>query len=351
MTTFKCASVKREYCTFEDKPLKKVAEEFAHEKNIDYETGNSNYPLAEVSTRYKHGLVATVVEAYNKHIGLELSPDDLWCLIIQGVATHLSDEDTAEKHRGTFVNHSGKEQLLVDGRKYNIQPKGKCEPNHNQTGWVGFVEEIAEMINDNTKCDITEILTKPFSTTGPMESQVFRCCLMEAMQNYFEYVCGFKCGIPEVCLLGTLHDYKNIKERVDRLSELMPDMDWWFIKVNKIIDNFVSSMEGKPDIDWWNRIVTKIPVGSGGKTTLTGWLGDMFPYSKGLDGKLKRSFKIPNCSEIGPGLTFTPVILDDQFNTGKEYKLRLAAGFLGAGENKETQRLRPVQGWMMFYET
>ncbi|KAL3873379.1 hypothetical protein ACJMK2_036507 [Sinanodonta woodiana] len=351
MTTFKCASVKREYFTFVDKPLKKVAEEFAHKRNIEYETGNSNYPLVELSEGYKHGLVATAVEAYNKHIALELSPDDLWCLIIQGVATHLSDEETAEKHRKTFVNHSGKKKLLVDGTKYNILPKGKCEPNHNQTGWVGFVEEIAELINENTKCDITEIMMKPFSTTGPMESQVFRCCLMEAMQNYFEYVCYATCGIPEVCLLGTLSDYKNIKERVERLSTLLPDLDWWLIKVNKIIDNFVSSMEGNPDIDWWNRIVTKTAVGSGRQTKLTGWLGDLFPYTKFIDGKLKRNKTSPYYSDIGPGLTFTPVIFDDQLYTGKEYKLRLAAGFLGAGENKETKRLRLAQGWMMFYET
>ncbi|KAL3873380.1 hypothetical protein ACJMK2_036508 [Sinanodonta woodiana] len=309
MTTFKCASVKREYFTFEDKPLEKVAEEFAHERNIDYETGNSNYPLVEMSKGYKHGLVAAV-------------------------------ETAKTKHRNTYVNHSGKRKLIVDGIKYNIQPKGICEPNHNQTGWVGFVEEIAELLNNNTKCDITEIMTKPFSTTGPMESQVFRCCLMEAMQNYFEYVCCLACGIPEVCLL----------ERIDRLSKLLPDLNWWFIKVNKIIDNFVSSMEGKPDINWWNRIVTEIPVNSGFQTKLTGWVGDLFPYSKGFDSKLKRNNTSPYYSEIGQGLTFTPVILDDQFYTGKEYKLRLAAGFLGAGENKETQRLRPVQGWMMFYE-
>ncbi|KAK3597433.1 hypothetical protein CHS0354_040174 [Potamilus streckersoni] len=350
MTTFKCADVKQGHFTFEDKPLAKVAKEFAQERNIDYETGNSNYPLVDLSTWYKHGLVATVVEAYNKHIALELSPDDLWCLIIQGVATHLSDEEAAEKHRKTFVNHSGKKKLMVDGGKYNIKPKGICEPNHNQKGWVGFVEEIAELINHNTKCDIADMMTKSFSTTGPMESQVFRCCLMEAMQNYFEYVCYLACGIPEICLLGTLDDYKNIKERVDRLSELLPDLDWWFIKVHKIIDNFVSSIEGKPDIDWWNRIVTKKPVGSGGQTTLSGWLGDMFPYSTDFEGKLVRNDKSPNYDKIGPGLTFTPVTLDDQLYTGKEYKLRLAAGFLGAGENKETQRLRPVQGWMMFYE-
>ncbi|KAL3873373.1 hypothetical protein ACJMK2_036502 [Sinanodonta woodiana] len=351
MTSFECAKVKRGACSFEELSLDKAAEEFAKERNIVYETGNSNYPLIALkSTWCKHGLVATVIEAYNKHIGLELAPDDLWVMIIQGVATHLSDEQVAEKNRKTFVNHAGKKELAVEGSQYDIKPKGICNPNHNQKGWVDFVKEIAELINHNTKCDITDVMTERFSTTGTLESQVFRCCLMEAMQNYFSYKCILGCGIPEICLLGTLDDYKNIKERVDKLSKFLPDLNWWFGKVHKIVDKFILSKEGKPDIDWWNRIVTATPIGSGGQVELSGWLGDMFPYSRDYDGKLVLNRKSPEYDDIGPGLTFTPVTLDDQRYTFKQYQLRLAAGFLGASENKETQRLRPAQGWLMFYE-
>ncbi|KAK3597434.1 hypothetical protein CHS0354_040175 [Potamilus streckersoni] len=351
MTTFQCANVKCGSCSFEELPLDKVAEKFAKERNVVYETSNSNYPLIHLtSTWCRHGLVATVIEAYNKHLGLELAPDDLWVLIIQGVAIYLSDEQVAEENRKTFVNHAGKKELVVEGTKYNIKPKGICEPNHNQTGWVGFVEEIAELIQENTKCDITDVMTKPFTTTSPVESQVFRCCLMEAMQNYFSYRCILGCGIPEICLLGTLDDYKNIKERVDKLSKFLPDLNYWFDKVHKIVDNFILSKEGKSDINWWNRIVTETPIGSGGQVELSGWLGDMFPYSKGQNGKLVRNNSSPKYNDLAPGLTFTPMTLDDQLYTYKQYQLRLAAGFLGASENKETHRLRPAQGWLMFYE-
>ncbi|KAL3881970.1 hypothetical protein ACJMK2_028352 [Sinanodonta woodiana] len=355
MASFKCADVTPGKTIYSMKPIEKIANEFAGKQSIAYETGESNYPIVQTKTLIRHGLAATVVEAYNEHLGIELSPDDIWVAISQGVADYLGRQENAEKYRKVFVNHEGKKDLNLDVTALNILPKEYAPTkNYNRESWMKCVDGITKMIKENTKGDFAEIMVRPFSTTGVIEAQVAKGCLMEAMKMYFNYICFTKCGIPEICLLGTLADYIDMQQRVEKLSGILPDLIWWFDMVQKIVAKLIGSIQGKPDIDWWNCIVTKNRLGSGEMKQFTGWLGHLFPqtawntersHRRGIQG----TWECPDLKDLNYGLTYVPVTLYD-LPTQKSYKLRFTFGYLGVSQNTKTKRLRPVQGWMVFYE-
>ncbi|GAQ85234.1 hypothetical protein KFL_002250140 [Klebsormidium nitens] len=50
-----------------------------------------------------NGFVGACVSAWNEHYDLELSPDDIWIAIAQGLAAHVNAN--AKKLRAAFVDH------------------------------------------------------------------------------------------------------------------------------------------------------------------------------------------------------------------------------------------------------
>jgi hypothetical protein len=95
-----------------------------------------------------NAFLGTIIEAYNRHLPLVLSPDDFWLLISIGVSQFISNPKWTEKYRHTFVEHEGKEQLRVEF----------VRPNLNDTKvWTKFVAEIADEIANRTKSTIAEV--------------------------------------------------------------------------------------------------------------------------------------------------------------------------------------------------
>ncbi|CAF2899408.1 unnamed protein product [Rotaria sp. Silwood2] len=62
------------------------------------------HPLAgNIGYRIANAFVGTVLIAYSHHYSLELSVEDIWVAIAQGVSIHLNEN--AEKYRQLFVSH------------------------------------------------------------------------------------------------------------------------------------------------------------------------------------------------------------------------------------------------------
>ena len=340
-TVFKCADVEKG--TFEFSgilPLQNFANLYSKQKGlVQYKTGQSTNDSMVIpkSTKCQHGLIATVEESYNRHIGLELSAEDFWIAISQVVSMYLSDRTNAEKYRQRFVNHEGQKELIVF-------------TNSDTTGeWVRFVDEIAHMIEGNMNPDFVELMTTPFSSTTRLELTVFKISLMEAAQHYFKYTCFTLCGIPEVCIKGTVSDFEEIKRRLKGIGTLLGGLKWWTDKITDTMDKIVETLHGKQDLDWWKSIVT-IDWGMSGKPAhMSGWICDFIPFAKTNDGKTIPNYGELDWMHLNPGLTYTPVHWENLV-TGEKAELRLCAGFLGVAADGETKRLKPAKGWMLFKE-
>lgn len=208
-----------------------------------------------------NALAQAVDLAFNEHRPLRLTPDALWITLVQGFGIHI--RENAESLRGRFVQHEGRQKLSVEV---------VAVPTGGQ--WrdlvACFVEQSAAHLGPGT----VELLTHPFSTTGPDEQMVFRVALMDAFAEYFEYQMVLICGIPEVTLEGTPDDYRDLKRRVEVMGEY--GLRFWTDQLLPICDQWIATAEGRPDVEFWKAIHRPEKIYGG--HLVTGWLARLFPY-------------------------------------------------------------------------
>ncbi|CAF1299391.1 unnamed protein product, partial [Rotaria sordida] len=80
------------------------------DEKLSLENFQTNYPLAAElngrNYRIKNAFVGAIYAAYCDHYPLELSVEDIWVAISQGIGIHLNQN--AEKYRHLMVSHDGK---------------------------------------------------------------------------------------------------------------------------------------------------------------------------------------------------------------------------------------------------
>jgi hypothetical protein len=231
----------------------------------------------EASSRYHgrlvsgvpfHPLVAAVHRAFMDHRPLTLSPDTIWLMIIQGVASHITAH--AEELRPRFVRHQGKLQISVRRDDF---VKGSPE-----NPWAEVVDEFSEQVRQHVGSAI-DLFLPAFTTTGPVERAAAGVVLLDAMRSYFTYDMDTFCGIPAVSLEGTPEDWQAVVDRAEQFSSL--DLEWWLEPLRGILHQFVAASRGVVDRQFWQSLY-KYHDESGGPV-ITGWISALFPYLK--DGR------------------------------------------------------------------
>jgi len=283
-----------------------------------------------------NGFIQAVHTAFDQHYPLVLSPDDIWLCIAQGVATHVNQN--AEAFRGQFVNFDGKKEIRVRRDDFI---KGS-ETNDWASAIGQFSNGLEQFIGKKA-----ELLLSNFSTSGAIEKTASQVCLMSTLQQYFKFTLETKCGIPNITLLGTAQDWRNIRARAEALAEF--NLQWWVPTLLKVLDQFVLAGYGKADEEFWQSFYKERSV-SGGRV-VSGWINVLFPYVEGYDKKVKQN-------------TWASTLeLDDYFGTGKGsfplglseapfvweylgsvYPMQLLGGFVGATQTEEGA-IRPAIGW------
>ncbi|CAF1160621.1 unnamed protein product [Rotaria sp. Silwood1] len=237
------------------------------------QTVKNSWPI----TYYIILCLTTVFKAYCDHYPLELSVEDFWVAIAQGVSIHLNQN--AEKFRHLLVEHEGKKELMLIVDHLRI-PKSDRPANGNQSvpaiNWPLAVREMCDLIKKDMKADLTTLMTKRFSSTTDVEGAVFDCTLMDTVKSYYSYGFGLTCGIPQVTLRGTPGDFQELIDRVQQLKIFFTDFHWWFDALLPHINKLKESAEGNADIDWWQKICHRNNNMSG-VDLLMGWLADFIP--------------------------------------------------------------------------
>lgn len=283
----------------------------AHAANLD------NLVVSEL-----HPFVQTVHEAFDKHLPLTLSPDDVWLCIAQAFAMHIDKH--AEQLRDRFVRHAGKTEIVVirDGFV-----KGSADND-----WPGvfgaFSDAIASHIGKQR-----ELVVADFSTTGATERAASEVVLMSAMRHYFDYTLITRCGIPRITLLGTPADWRAIEQRARVLAEYGLEID------PTALAQLTAAAEGKPDRAMWQSFY-KLEGGSGGPYA-NGWINALFPYiGDGRPNVPKR--RGTALHEFPSGLSIAPFLWK---YLGRDLKMELVAGFVAVSQDPTTLGVRPAIGW------
>lgn len=268
------------------------------------------------------------MSAYNNHEDLILSPDDVWMIVCLHFSKYINQN--AEKMRHLFVSHQGQKELMVT--------------THNQLSeseWDEFFSLIIDAIKTNTKAGIVDVLKVDFTTTTRVEEMISIVSIMDSFKQYFSYGrCIPCCGINQVKFMGSLADWEKVKTKVQALRSYAICKGWekYIDELLPIIDQFISTYNGKVDVNFWNQVmnITHGRIGSGHTEYVSGWILKFFGIYDQID-----SGDIPSYSfEV-------PVKIDNKM-TGQKKTVQVLGGF--GGVHKEDGAYRPQLSMIVFHD-
>jgi hypothetical protein len=318
----------------------------------------SQYRGRLVASVQLHPLITAIHKAFNDHRPLCLSPDMIWLLICQGLASHINAN--AEQLRSKFVKHQGKVRLEVRRDDF---VKGTPE-----NPWEEVIEEFSETIRQHIGEATHNLLIPAFSTTGLVERAATEIVLLDAMRSYFDYEVCTMCGIPKIKLEGTVTDWQQLLQRTIELSDF--ELQWWIQPLIPILEQFIQAAQNKPDQRFWQSMY-KLSDDSGGPY-ITGWITAFFPYLKD-----RQTDKITQQNQwlAAGGSDLQALLYSDEqssdpfqfffglttelFPSGlakapfcwrfyeTSYNMEFLGGFVGVRQDPNTLFLRPEIGWVI----
>ena len=328
------------------------AEILSTEKKIYYCSSKLN-EAKYISNLEGHPVLKGYYQSYVNHMPVSINGDILWMLIVQGFSRHI--DQNAESLRNKLVDFDGKKALFVDGDELTIE-------EITQEGWERTFREFVEKIKENAGETMIKLMTPSFSTTTPTIQVSSQIAIMSCFKNYFKFIRFYGgCGFPYINLEGTLNDYEQLKNKVEKLMGF--DIDDWIKELIIIIDKIIETKKGKIDVNFWKNMIinkeTVEPRGSGELTkvnNIDGWLLNFYPYYKKDDyykfcEKLERRRDFNKPIDV-KGLKYLP----EEFievpltmvhkQTFEVTELSIKTGILGMIQEKNGL-IKPEIGWFI----
>lgn len=208
-----------------------------------------------------HPLIGAVFVAFAKHRPLVLTPDAIWLTITQGVAQHVRDH--ADTLRSRLVRHARSKAAAIE---LDAEPASPAD-------WGLAIDKLRAALAEDIGDGRAKRFECTFSTSTPTDLLASQVIFLDAWSPYYHYESKVVCGIPDITLLGTPADWREIQTRLDLLDEL--DLAHWSSRLRPIIREFVAASEGRPDIALWKRIYN--PRDAYGGDHVCGWITRFYP--------------------------------------------------------------------------
>ena len=303
---------------------------------------------SQISNYGKKSLMQGLVFAYKNHYPINVSPDMIWLLILQGYSRFM--DKYSELVREKYVNFEGQKTLYIN--RY-----GKPINAFSKEDWNGVIDECVEQISDHIGKEIVSNLQSDFSTTNAATLLASQASIMSAMKHYFKYeMLGGGCGVSYITLEGSVEDWEKIKSKLNYLSNFA--LKWWTKHLIPIIDNIIKTKKyynknkkiNNELVDFWK---TMIRIKGKGDLydphILNGWIIKFIPN---LDGEHPKIYEEINENWIPDQIISCPLnILEDNSNGFKVvYKCDIASGFFGMIQDKRTLTVKPVIGYAIVVE-
>jgi hypothetical protein len=225
-----------------------------YRRKISYFIGKENHPF-----------ILALYFAFAKHKKMTITPDMIWLLICQGVATHINLN--GEKYRGYFTSN-------LEKQKINVR-EDRISNSFNDSNWISAISKISASLSRFIKPDLFNLFDPKFTTTGPAQNAVFQLTLMHTVKQYYEYDVATLCGIPDLTIEGERSDWLWILDNIDQFKIL--ELEWWINELKPILNNFVKVYDGDIDKDFWCSILKNKGM-SGRPIRVNGWVKNFFPY-------------------------------------------------------------------------
>lgn len=224
-----------------------------------------------------HGFVLAIHRAFSEHRTLRLTPDDIWTVITQGIGQHVNMNH--EKLRSHFVGYEGKKDVVVVRNEF---VRGRT----TRSDWMGVAEEWAQKaraLQTPTGAEFTGRMIQSFSTTQPIHTLGYNAAVLSTLGNYMSYKLQTYCGIPRVELIGTVEDWKQLHESVQKLNLGGLGIEQWDRRLldvtaalHRARSNAATGSVDQQDAAFF-RSIYKYESRSGGDV-VSGWVCQLFPY-------------------------------------------------------------------------
>jgi len=277
-----------------------------------------------------NGLMLATYYAYINHYPLRISVSDFILMIGQGLASHM--EIHAEDVRPHFVNHEGKEAIMID--RFEFSGEGGND-------WSTVFGQFADKVKERVKLDFYDVMVDDTSVATKLSRIVTEITIMDCFQRYFKFVLRGGCAITEVTLVGSKDDWEKLRTKVRKLKEMNADdrlmLDWWLKKLVPVVDQIVDqAVSRKVDKKFWSKMYQSwerkdlyAPV-----PWINGWLNVFNPYIQQYGKNVRSTFEKIYPHQLISGVSRAPVSLKD-LKTGKEHDMMVYGGFLGAKMNED----------------
>lgn len=283
-----------------------------------------------------HPFLAAAVDAWNEHRPLRLSPDAVWMVMLEALATRV--EKNPEICRSDMVLHrSGKIGLDAE---LTFSHLGHLDQD---TTWKRIVNILLTHLDSHVVSGRGSALAPFFSTTTPTRALAMRGRILQMHSHYFDYRALAACGIPRITLEGVPEDWKRLRQQVRSLGAC--GLERWVEQVDPVLAEFVRASEGHPSRAFWNTFVRynpPVPI-CGSSPYVDGWITALMPVDNGGD---IRPFLEPLNFDAAPDpIGDATIRLRGLDGTWSPYKLR--SGFSGVAQAPDGS-LFPELGWSVW---
>jgi len=220
-------------------------------------------------TETTNPLIAAVTVAFSQHRPVELSPDVVYNVIMQGVSAHVATDP--ERFRTFLVKHQGEETITVEDDSLIL---GRWENDWSKS-IVAIRDQIIQRLPHGKG---TAALGLSFSTTGPPECVAHSAVLMDIMKDYYTYRVMTLCGIPWVDITGSREDWEGLANNLNETLTVLGLGDW-NANLQEILTQVLRVYDSDADSAFWNSMFLYHGASeSGGVARVTGWLAKLFLY-------------------------------------------------------------------------
>lgn len=272
--------------------------------------------------------------AYNDHLPLILSPDDVNLVANLNLASYVNQN--AEAMRSVFVDHQGKKKLTV------TEDQGTEDAD-----WTQFFGRMQAAIADQVKGDTVGHLQHDFSTSTWVESAVGAATIMTTFKQYFDYGrCIPCCGIPSVHFLGTRADWLKLQDKFAQLATVFQEhrrLTGYYQGLAEVTRKLIDTFDDSPDLEWWDHVMDRIHgrLGSGSTSYYSGWFNRFYINTYDRQGVERGDFELEN-GEVE--------VQVENHVTATRYRVKVLAGWVGSSRDKATLAVRPVMGLGVYEE-
>ncbi len=244
------------------KASKIIFEERIGKEILFFPNEHKNHKLITV---YNNCLIETLLECYDNHRPLILSPDIIWLTICQGVSVHLNLKmDSLENH---IFNENKPKELVIRNDYLHLDSK-------NSKHWLDLISSFADTTKSFTNDDYYSFFVPKFSTTSQIQTTAYQVNMLNSFQSVFNYTGVSGCGIPKITLKGKKSDWMRIYLQLEFLKEF--GLGFWGENLKPIIAEFVNVYDNKINKEFWNEIFKNHRFYS--FNYISGWFIKFFPY-------------------------------------------------------------------------